>query len=546
VSGLVLVTGGTRSGKSAVAERLLAQAAGDGDAVYVATATAGTDADLDARIAAHRARRPPRWATLEAGDDPAAALALAADRPALLDGVGAWIAGVLDRRGALAPDAGADTLDDACAEVGGRVAALAAVAASRAAATIVVCEEAGLAPVAADAGTRRWVDLCGEAAQALAAVAERALLVVAGRVVALGGIEDHAGPSPAGTGPGVPLPPPRALHGDRLVAPGDDDFAVNVVPGPPLWLAAALRAALDGVGRYPDERAATAVVAARHERPGDEVLVLNGACEAFGLLAVALRPRAAVVLAPSFAEPAAALRAAGRPVRPIHRSPETGFAVDPNAVPGDADLVLVANPCNPTGALHPAATLAALARPGRTLVVDESFMDLVPGEPETLAGRRDVPGLVVLRSLTKSLGIPGIRAGYLVGPAELVARLGAVRQAWPVNALALAALEAWAERAAPAAGDARRIAAERERLAAALDALPGVAVHPGAANFLLVRVPDGPRVVAALRERRIAVRPTADLGLDGDHIRVAVRDAAATERLVAALAEVLEPAAVLP
>ena len=92
---------------------------------------------------------------------------------------------------------------------------------------------------------------------------------------------------------------------------------------------------------------------------------------------------------PSFTEPEVALRAARRPPRRVVLdAPWELRAAD---VPDDADLVVVGNPTNPTGVLHPRHELAALCRPGRVTLVDESFMDFVPGEPETLAAQRELP-----------------------------------------------------------------------------------------------------------------------------------------------------------
>lgn len=509
---LVLVLGGTRSGKSAMAEGLVA----GHEVAYLATGTA-TDPETTRRIAAHVARRPAAWTTHDVGNDPAAALA-DTERTVLLDGLGAWIAGELHRAGAFEDASRLDAVADRVRE---KIARFAADAVARPAPIVVVCEEASLAPVAADAATRRWVDLVGESAQALSAVAERVLLVVAGRALEL----PPGAPAPLTPSPG----PVRPDHGDRLVPEGHEDFAVNVVAaGPPAWLTDALRDA--PLGRYPDDRAATAAVAARHGRAAEECLLLNGAAEAFWLLA-ALRPRAPAVVVPSFTEPLTALRAHGTEPRQILREEAQDFALDPARVPPDADMVFVGNPCNPTGVLHLSTTLARLAT-GRVLVVDESFMDLVPGEPESLAGQSEA---VVVRSLTKSLGVPGVRAGYLLGPAALLARLAALRQAWPLNALALAALHAWAGQDEPIAARAAAVARARERFTARLAGLPGVHVTPSAANFVLVRVPDGPAARARLAAHRIAVRPTVDLGLTEHHLRIAVRDPAAQDRLLAAL-----------
>jgi len=212
-------------------------------------------------------------------------------------------------------------------------------------------------------------------------------------------------------------------------------------------------------------------------------------------------------------------------------------------VPAEADLVLTGNPNNPTGTLDPAATLARLARPGRVLVVDEAFMELTPGEAESLAGRRDLPGVVVVRSLTKLWGLAGIRAGYLLAPPQTASLLRAARQPWSVNSLACVALATWADQGAEhAAHRVRRLAVTREQLAAALAALPGVRIWPSAANFLLLQVADGPAVFAALAACGIAVRPCQSFpGLTSDHLRVAVRDPADNQRLVDALGQALDP-----
>jgi histidinol-phosphate aminotransferase len=328
------------------------------------------------------------------------------------------------------------------------------------------------------------------------------------------------------------------LHGDAVAAPGMLDFAVNVWPGErPAALHAALLAALADP-RYPDDRAAREALGLRHGRGVDEVLALNGACEGFWLLAHALRPRVAACVHPSFTEPEAALRACGAEIVRVARDPRD-WSFDPAAVPERAEIVVLGNPNNPTGALDPTASILELLRPGRVVVVDESFIDFVPEPAPTLAG---VPraGLVVVRSLTKLWTLAGIRAGYLLAPPELVSTLAARRQPWSVNALALAALEACARDHATPGRIGAEVARARGELRDALDSLPRVRAWPGAANFLLLEVPDGEAVVEALRAAGIAVRPAAWFpGLGENHVRVAVRRPHENRLLVEALAQAL-------
>jgi len=171
----VLVLGGARSGKSAYAESLLA---GTPAVTYVATARRNTDdPEWEARIAAHRRRRPEGWATAETLD--VAALLTAPPGPLLVDSVTAWLAGVTDDLGAWDGSASAED------RVGERTGELLAGWASCPAPVVAVSDEVGGGVVPETAAGRVFRDRLGDLNRLLAARADEVWLVVAGLPVRL-------------------------------------------------------------------------------------------------------------------------------------------------------------------------------------------------------------------------------------------------------------------------------------------------------------------------------------------------------------------------
>ncbi|MEV1088649.1 Rv2231c family pyridoxal phosphate-dependent protein CobC [Streptomyces microflavus] len=335
-------------------------------------------------------------------------------------------------------------------------------------------------------------------------------------------------------------------HGDAEVR-GENltDLAVNVrTHTPPEWLRQRIAASLVSLAAYPDGTSARAAVAERHGLPVERVLLTAGAAEAFVLIARALPARCPVVVHPQFTEPEAALRAAGHGVGRVLLREEDGFRLDPAAVPDEADLVVVGNPTNPTSVLHPAALLERLARPGRTLVVDEAFMDVVPGEREALCGRTDIPGLVVLRSLTKTWGLAGLRIGYVLADPETVALLAEAQPLWPVSSPALAAAEACMEPRAlvEAAEAADRITVDRAHLLAGLAEFSEVrAVEEARGPFVLVQLERAAEIRERLRLLGFAARRGDTFpGLGPQWLRLAVRDRATTNRFLQALDQAVQ------
>lgn len=322
-------------------------------------------------------------------------------------------------------------------------------------------------------------------------------------------------------------------HGDRQVAAGCVDLAVNVEPGPPRWLADELTVAVTDLTDYPDTSMARAAAAARHGRSPQECTIASGAAELFWLLPRALDVRRAACVHPSFTEPEAALRHAGVDVVRVMRRPEDGWLLDVSRVPDDADLVVLGRPDNPTGVVDPVTTIEALCREGRTVVVDEAFTEFLD-DADGVAGRSELPGLVSVRSLTKLWGLAGLRVGYAIGPPDTVAALDEARQPWPAATPALMALARLVDpaREPERRQRARSVAKRRRAFVAALGGIEGLDVHGGAANFVLVRAEADDLADRLIASGYAPRRADSFPGLDRHWLRFAVRDTDTNSRVV--------------
>jgi histidinol-phosphate aminotransferase len=202
-------------------------------------------------------------------------------------------------------------------------------------------------------------------------------------------------------------------------------------------------------------------------------------------------------------------------------------------------LVWIAYPNNPSGNLFSREAILRIvaAAPG-LVAVDEAYYAFSGGA--TLldqVGRH--PNLVLVRTVSK-LGLAGLRVGLAIGPRSWLAEFEKLRPPYNVNALSLAAAELLLERGEILEEQTARIVADRAGLEHALDALPGVQRFASAANFILARLPDGPRAFEALKARGILVRTFhGSHSLLANCLRFTVGTAEENARLIEALASIL-------
>ena len=328
------------------------------------------------------------------------------------------------------------------------------------------------------------------------------------------------------------------------------DFSANVSPlGLPAGVAAAITNALPTADRYPDPlcRELRAALARAEGVPADWILCGNGAADLIFRLALAVRPRRALLPAPTFAEYEAALQTVGCAVQRVFLREENEFAVTEefiDAVTPETDIVFLCQPNNPTGQVTPPALVERLVRRcaecGAVLVVDECFLDFLPDRDAWTAKQllRDTPQLIILKAFTKLYAMAGVRLGYaLCGDAALLEKMRGAGQPWAVSSLAQAAGLAALQETAYAGAVRALIAEQRPRMAAGLRAL-GLRVMDGQANYLLFRATSD--FGEKLRRRGAVVRSCANYpGLDAAWYRTAVRTAEENTRLLQIMGEIL-------
>jgi len=348
----------------------------------------------------------------------------------------------------------------------------------------------------------------------------------------------------------------RALSAYHVPDTGDV-LKLDAMENPYPWPDAALRAAWLGtleevsVNRYPDPRARPVSERLRRQLalPDDQRLLLgNGSDELIQLVTLAVARPGAKVLAP---EPTfvmyrmiatfCGLDCIGVPLR-------DDFGLDTEAMEAaiaehDPAVVWLAWPNNPSGNLWPRADVHRILRAARGLVVvDEAYQPFAEDSFIDELGQWD--NLVVLRTLSK-LGLAGLRLGALAGPGAWLDEIDKLRLPYNVNVLTQASVAFALDHFDRLAEQAAAIRAERDRLQAALGRLPGVTVYPSAANFILLRLPQGRArpVFEGLLAEGVLIKC-----LDGSHprladcLRVTVGTSEENARLEAALQDQLAAA----
>lgn len=308
------------------------------------------------------------------------------------------------------------------------------------------------------------------------------------------------------------------------------DVSVSVNPlGPPAAVRDAIARAADRIANYPEvePQEAAAALARRWSAPAGSLMLGNGATELLYFIARAGWQGPASIAVPTSPDIQRAFPTALKvPVSDPERWPQRGLLIlsQPNAITGEA--------------LPPEVLRRAIAAREGPVLVEESFVEFT-GLESAASWVDSHPNLLVLRSLSKFYGLPGVRIGALAAGPDWMARLRRRREPWSLSVLAEAALLAALDDEDFPRRTREFMDAEREWVGDQMAEMPGVELAPSATNFLFARIDRrADDVFSFFLARRIMLNSCTGVpGVEGEAIRWAVRTRAENERFVAVAKE---------
>ena len=329
-------------------------------------------------------------------------------------------------------------------------------------------------------------------------------------------------------------------HGDDIFSyPGiKHNFSSNIVCRRDLdALYEHINCCMPRISSYPEPDASSLAVAwaASMGISAHNLCVTNGATEAIYLIAQVYRESNSQIPVPTFSEYADACR--------LNRHKITEIYSESGLKPALGSLIWLCNPNNPTGKVwdHSWLTEMIEANPACIFIIDQSYAPYTLEKVIDVKWAVEMPNVLILHSMTKQFGVPGLRIGGVSGNSRLIKQLGLFRMPWSVNALAIEAGKFLLANRDLYRFDAAGLIAERERVAAEFTKTGLIEVWPSDSNMLLSRLRMGK--ASALKdylakEKGILIRDASNFtGLDEGCFRIAVQNPEENNLLIQAICE---------
>mgnify|MGYP001799656266 CR=1 FL=1 len=327
-------------------------------------------------------------------------------------------------------------------------------------------------------------------------------------------------------------------HGDDLFRYTDEikyNFSSNVYyKGSPPELLTYISSAIDSVQNYPSPAAEelNEAVAKRFQLDKNHFLFTNGATEAFYLIAQMFSGKSAGIFAPTFTEYEDACKVHGLNYDLVDKT---------WLRPQDYHVVFICNPNNPDGMIIPTKKLVQYMEhaPNTTFVIDEAYIEFTNQLKSLIALVEHFDNLIVVRSLTKTFAIPGIRLGYLAASPKTVERLLSYKMPWTENALAIEAglqlfghYDQWLF-------NVEELLEETKAFVYELSAINWLKVKPTHTSYFLIEIKKGKASELKeylVKEHGILIRDATNFKrIDGEYIRLSTQSKDANRALINAL-----------